>query len=59
MLSSPSAAFSTQFNFRGLEVTYTPARIATLRDACEFSNCLSVATEQTFPSLGGSSTNLS
>ena len=27
MLSSPSAAFSTQFNFRGLEVTYTPARI--------------------------------
>ena len=28
-----SAAFSTQFNTRGLEVNFTPAWVATLRDA--------------------------
>ena len=48
-----SAAFSTQFNSRGLEANYTPAWIATLRDACEFSNRLSVATEQYLSIPGG------
>ena len=48
-----SAAFSTQFNSRGLEATYTPAWIATLRDACEFSNRLSVATEPYLSIPGG------
>ena len=48
-----SAAFSTQFNSRGLEATYTPAWIATLCDACKFSNRLSVATEPYLSIPGG------
>jgi len=48
-----STAFSTQFNSRGLEATYTPAWIATLRDACDFSNRLSVATEPYLSIPGG------
>jgi hypothetical protein len=53
MLSALRAAFSTQFNSHGLEATYTPAWIATLRDACEFSIRLSVATEQYLSIPGG------
>lgn len=40
-----SSAFSTQLNPRNFEANYTPAWIATLCDACRFSNRLSVATE--------------
>ena len=43
-----SAAFSTQPNLRNIEANYTPAWIATLCDACAFSNRLSVATEPYF-----------
>ena len=48
-----SAAFSTQFNTRGLEANFTPVWIATLRDACAFSNRLSVATEPYLSIPGG------
>ena len=48
-----SAAFSTQFNTRGLEANFTPAWIATLSDACAFSNRLSVATEPYLSIPGG------
>ena len=48
-----SAAFSMQFNSRGLEATYAPAWIATLHDACKFSNRLSVATEPYLSIPGG------
>jgi len=50
---SLSAAFSTQFNSRGVEANYTPAWIATLQGACAFSNRLSVATEPYLSIPGG------
>lgn len=48
-----SAAFSTQFNSRGVEANYAPAWIATLQGACAFSNRLSVATEPYLSIPGG------
>ena len=40
-----SSAFSTQLNPRNFEANYTPVWIATLCNACRFSNRLLVATE--------------
>lgn len=48
-----SAACSTQFNSRGFEANYTPPWIATLQDACAFSNRLSIATEPYLSIPGG------